>query len=89
MGDIGSPTHPHSHVLSIKTWEVEVFFKKEREKEKKKENKREWGRECEGGSQKKNMGNGWEEKMEKRKKRKREGKGEEKRKKGFCIFMRF
>ena len=31
MGDIGSPTHPHSHVLSIKTWvlktwEVEVFF---------------------------------------------------------------
>ena len=90
MGDIGSPTHPHSHVLSIKTWEVEVFFKKEREKEKKNENKREWGRECEGGSQKKkNMGNGWEEKMEKRKKRKREGKGEEERKKGFCIFMRF
>ena len=20
VGDIGSPTHPHSHVLSIKTW---------------------------------------------------------------------
>ena len=53
MGDIGSPTHPHSHVLSIKTWEVKVFFKKEREKEKKKENKREWGRECEEGAKKK------------------------------------
>ena len=41
MGDIGSLTHPHSHVLSIKTWvlktgEVEVFFwrkRKRREKE--------------------------------------------------------
>ena len=26
MGDIRSPTHPHSHVLSIKTMVVEVFF---------------------------------------------------------------
>ena len=26
VGDIGSPTHPHSHVLSIKTWEVGRFF---------------------------------------------------------------
>ena len=40
MGDIGSPTHPHSHVLSIKTWvlktwEVEVFFRKREKGEKK------------------------------------------------------
>ena len=85
MGDIGSPTHPHSHVLSIKTWKVEVFFEKEREKEKKKENKREWGRECEWGSQKKKT---WEtngRSMEKRKKRKREGKGA-KEEEGFLYF---
>ena len=40
MGDIGSPTHPHSHVLSIKTWvlktwEVEVVFLEKEKKEKK------------------------------------------------------
>ena len=32
MGDIGSPTHPHSHVLSIKTWEVGSFFREEAKK---------------------------------------------------------
>ena len=45
MGDIGSPTRPHSHVLNIKTWvlktwEVEVVFWEKEKKEKKKDKSR-------------------------------------------------
>ena len=57
MGDIGSPTHPHSHVLSIKTWEVGNFFREEAKKKDewriKKKRKKNKGKEIgEGGGEK-------------------------------------
>ena len=53
MGDIGSPTHPYSHVLSIKTWvlktwEVKLFLG-ERERKKKEEEVERGGEQIEEG----------------------------------------
>ena len=82
MGDIRSPTHPHSHVLSIKTWVLktwEVVFL-EKEKKEKKEINVEGG----GGGEPTRRGIG---KKRKEKKKKREGRRErEGREEGFLYF---
>ena len=86
MGDIGSPTHPHSHVLSIKTWVLktwEVVFLEKEKKEKKEIN-------VEGGGANKKRDRK-EKKRDRREKKKKIGKEEgreREEKKGFCILMR-
>ena len=86
MGDIGSPTHPHSHVLSIKTWvlktwEVGSFFLEKEKRGGKKERKEEG----EGSRRKKKRKRegrsrqGRKTKRKKQKRKERKGRKEPKR----------